>query len=74
LRSDLCAFIAVANERGDLEIRVCVCYCVENIASNVACSTGAVRVLVAALVLVGVDVGRRAYMKSFVMSAGGGLQ
>jgi hypothetical protein len=70
----LCAFIAVANERGDLEIRVCVCYCVENIASNVACSTGAARVSVAALVIVAVDVCSRAYMKSFVMSAGGNLQ
>lgn len=39
LRSNLCTFVAIADECCDLKIRVSVCNSVESIASDVSCGT-----------------------------------
>lgn len=41
LCSNLCAFVAVANENGNAKVWVCVCKSIEDIAANVACDAGA---------------------------------
>ena len=45
LRCNLRAFVAVADQCGDFEIRVCVCNCIQGVSANIAGCTSAVDVL-----------------------------